>query len=348
MAITLNGVPCYPIWKDIEFQAQTPGPVSVFVFRNNYLLMTGELHTESEEYASGGLVSKVRVNEIIAPFVRPSLQLGATSGFFNDSDDRANPGTMPLFSVAFYIQDATQGYYFRAFADWSYDYGRGDIAFLPCPIDGVTVEGQYMICTGLNGTGVTFLKGGTVLATVARGSAGPATYFLKADGIAGSGAEQALTATMSGGTGGSVSFKWKRDVCARYVVYYVNAYGGWDWFVIQGKTIVSDTVKREDYRVKWSSALGAGNVAARERNILYQGVTKHYEMHTHWLTDDEASRMWHLTGSQSVYVHDLETGLVMPAVMTGTKHEYKTYRNQGGKLVSYQLDMDVAIDMQRR
>lgn len=137
-----------------------------------------------------------------------------------------------------------------------------------------------------------------------------------------------------------------RNTCAKYCVYYVNAYGGWDWYLLRGRAVVSDSIAKSEY-TKGSTTDLVGGAERRGRDIISLNVIKHLEAHTEWLTDEEAGRMHHLTESANIYIHDLETDEIFPAIFTGSEHVYKTYRNQGGRLVSYKLDFDFATSHQR-
>ena len=139
-----------------------------------------------------------------------------------------------------------------------------------------------------------------------------------------------------------------RNTCARYCLYYQNAIGGWDWFLILGKSVVSDNITRDTMVRRGSTDLLMDRIERRGKDVITLDMVKHLELHTHWLSDDEASRMFHLTESPDVYVHDLETGIIHPAVLTGSSHTEKTYKGQGNKLVSYVIELDYAVERKRR
>ena len=52
--------------------------------------------------------------------------------------------------------------------------------------------------------------------------------------------------------------------------------------------------------------------------------------------------------STKVYIHDLAEGRIMPVVITDTKAEYKTRRNNGKQLIQYTVNCKAAQDMARR
>ena len=138
------------------------------------------------------------------------------------------------------------------------------------------------------------------------------------------------------------------ESCARYCLYYVNSYGGWDWLLILGKSIETDAAARTTIERRSPSALAAGNVRARGVEVIQAEVTKHLELHTHYLTDFQAARMHNLLNSPDVWVHDLEKNTIYPAVIRDGDCVHKTYKNQDHHLVSYQIDLDYAVTEMRR
>lgn len=139
-----------------------------------------------------------------------------------------------------------------------------------------------------------------------------------------------------------------RETCAKYCLYYQNALGGWDWFLILGKAVESDQITRTDFTRRAPSALWMDKLQRRGKVVNSETLVRHLELHTQWLTDAQAARMHHLTESPDVYVHDLEADIVYPAVLTNTQHVVKSYKNEGHRLVSYQIDLDYAVERQRR
>ncbi len=138
------------------------------------------------------------------------------------------------------------------------------------------------------------------------------------------------------------------ESCARYCLYYVNSYGGWDWLLILGKSVETDAAVRTTIERRSPSALAAGNVRARGVEVIQAEVTKHLELHTHYLTDFQAARMHNLLNSPDVWVHDLEKNTIYPAVIRDGDCVHKTYKNQDHHLVSYQIDLDYAVTEMRR
>lgn len=137
--------------------------------------------------------------------------------------------------------------------------------------------------------------------------------------------------------------------CHRYALYYRNAFGGWDALLIRGAVTQSDSYSRKTVRrgqgttIDWNAY---GCIRTRE-NYLNE-VTRSYTLNTGWLTDDEASRMHHLLGSTAVMLFDIEEGIFTPVVITNNECPYKTFKNQGGKMVNYEINVAEAVNIIRR
>ena len=90
------------------------------------------------------------------------------------------------------------------------------------------------------------------------------------------------------------------------------------------------------------------NVQNRGTQNYANEIVKSYNLVTGWLSDEEASRMHHLINSTEVYLYDIITQEMTPVVIPSTSCEYKTYKNNGCKLVNYTIKVDVAHNRVRR
>lgn len=127
--------------------------------------------------------------------------------------------------------------------------------------------------------------------------------------------------------------------CERYILYYVNAYGGWDWLPVEGKTKETDTVTRHTYDTVYDNR----TASARGRFNHVNELQHHFTFYTGWLTDAQSELMHHLLNSVLVYVHDTQTGEVLPVVLTNSSTEHK--RNG---LNQYTIEADLAQNRLRR
>ena len=128
-----------------------------------------------------------------------------------------------------------------------------------------------------------------------------------------------------------------KKTCARYCLYYQNALGGWDSFLINGNDKQTDKITSYKY-IK-----AVDNTTSKFGTKKYMNViTPTYKLYTDWLNDDEASRMHHLLESTEVYMHDLEDDKIIPVNITNTNCEYKTYTNNGKKKFYYEINVESA------
>jgi hypothetical protein len=132
--------------------------------------------------------------------------------------------------------------------------------------------------------------------------------------------------------------------CCRYVLHYINAYGGWDSLLIRGNGKQTDTLKRYTRKVPYNN--GSAFYGGTENYVNEIGAK--YELHPGIMTEAQAARMFHLLNSCCVYLEDMQEGAIRPIVLTNATSEYKTWANQGHKLIEYTIEAELAQDRLRR
>ena len=127
------------------------------------------------------------------------------------------------------------------------------------------------------------------------------------------------------------------DTCCKYCLYYQNALGGWDSFLIHGND------KRTDKITSYKYIKAVDNTTKAFGTKKYLNVIQPtYKLYTDWMNDDEASRMYHLLESTEVYLHNLEDGTIIPINLTNSNCEFKTFTNNGKKKFYYEIDAELA------
>ena len=128
-----------------------------------------------------------------------------------------------------------------------------------------------------------------------------------------------------------------KKTCCKYCLYYQNALGGWDSLLIYGNDKRTDKITGYNY------------IKAIDNNTKNFGTKKYlntinssYKLYTDWLTDDEASRMYHLLESTEVYLHNLEDDTIIPVNITNSNCEFKTFTNNGKKKFNYEINVELA------
>lgn len=115
----------------------------------------------------------------------------------------------------------------------------------------------------------------------------------------------------------------------RFVVYYVNPWGGWDSFLMEGKYDEITDYDRDTI-----------TTFRRKIELMNEG-TKRFTLRTGWLTDVQSNRMYELVGSPNIYVYDMQYGKMYPAVITDTNCETRTFAITR-KPVQYALNVELA------
>lgn len=128
-----------------------------------------------------------------------------------------------------------------------------------------------------------------------------------------------------------------KKTCCKYCLYYQNALGGWDSFLINGNDKQTDKITSYKY-------IKAVNNTTRDFGTkkYLNVINSTYKLYTDYLTDDEASRMYHLLESTEVYLHNLEDDTIIPVNITNNTCEYKTFSNNGKKKFYYEIDVEFA------
>lgn len=127
----------------------------------------------------------------------------------------------------------------------------------------------------------------------------------------------------------------KQVKCTPYVLYYLNSYGGWDSFVIEGKV-----VKKDAFTPYTTDRAYNNNTLQFETNKYVNEIKTSYELHTGYLSDSEAANLSkNLIGSLKVYLHNIDEGTIEPVLIDDKSVTYQTYENNGKKMVSYTINI---------
>lgn len=316
-----------PIWKD--FFAEVSGVYRI------YLVDTGSVIYSGHAVARPGeAYGRVRINDVCADYLVNSLPT---------LTDRAYTAlSAPTFKVQMLVPGA-QGsqwvdLYTKQFVnDWSYDYG-GTPADLSCPINGRVDDRMVILFSGNGMTSLSASYHRTAGTSTSRSVTLPSTPAI------GTGAFKANA--VSGVDRITIKSRVYYPVgsCYRYALYYVNAYGGWDQFLIEGNDLEADGLTRFVREVEYDNSV----LVNRGSDNYVSEIRKTWTLHSGLLTDDQASRMHHLVNSQMVYLCHIASGDMIPVVMRTDNCEYKTYKNQGRRMVEYTLEVELAQNRIRR
>lgn len=340
-----------PIWKDVIVAL----PEGAHDFRITLNDEDGDIIYSGKAYERPGEgTPSIRINDIVADYIKQSLPTW--------SQDFTPEAFSMTFAVLAYdeedeewqlVDDYTFDY------DWSYDYGYdADTDGYSFPIRH-DVDARQFIPITFNDPDMpsipatVFFKDGTSLIkviTVARTADFNDDYN-----------EDFAVFEMAATTGTAVvdltdyvdvdhvnilgqTFYVDSDICHNYVLYYVNAYGGWDALHLKGRVSEKDSYTRHTHAMEYNNATIQGRGT---RNYVNE-VTKTFTLNTGWINDEGASRMHHLLGSTLVVLHDLVSGDIMPVVLTNADCPYKTYGGEGNRLINYTIEATLAQERVRR
>ena len=132
--------------------------------------------------------------------------------------------------------------------------------------------------------------------------------------------------------------------CVPYVLYYLNSYGGWDAFVIEG------TVLKKDNFTTFKTDRAFNNTTLQfETNKYVQEVRTTYELNTGLLNDEQAANLSkNLLGSVRAYLQNIDEGWFKPVIITDGAATYQTYQTNGRKLSQYKITVQESQSKVRR
>lgn len=141
-----------------------------------------------------------------------------------------------------------------------------------------------------------------------------------------------------------VTLSVRQTACARYALYYTNAYGGWDSFILDGQEALTDQLTRHTI----SLDIDNSDLCGRGIKDYALEIAPEWTLRTGILTDGQSLRMAHLLNSVEVYLCDLGSGAFRPVVLTDTSHARQTYASNGRRPNQYTFTARLAQDRFRR
>lgn len=131
------------------------------------------------------------------------------------------------------------------------------------------------------------------------------------------------------------------DCNVEYVLYYINPWGGYDWFPIKGKVVEKDSLTQFTYTQNCINTR-----LDFQKNRYLVEIHKKFTLNTHWLREDESKRMWYLLQSNLVYLHNIKENKIYPVLITNTEIEHKQ-RSKTSNRISYQIEVELSQTRER-
>lgn len=327
-----------PIWKTVSATLEDDGQ-AYDIYADDQLIYSGVAY-----YPPGEEEASVRLNDICADYLATRLSSLSASGVVENV-------TSPTFRV---VSNENECLSVQFALDWSYDPSH-DVSVAAAPIDGIIDPRQKLLHSAY---GVSEVSG---VLSFADGSTMDTTFPIARTAdfdMAFNGAfARSATATTAGTIiidpslyDGLVAVELGAEkytiqsTCKRYALYYLNSFGGWDSFIIQSSDTKEQSFKRSEY-TKIANPIIPSD---RGRTNYLNEVTTRWSLSTGLMTDAESLKMHHLIGSTSVYLLDMESGLLHSVVVTDSSVTHKTAKNSGRSFPTYTINVELSQPHIRR
>lgn len=330
----------YPIWKDFFVTLGTDEEVEYNIYTEG---LDDPIYTGTSNKRPDAAENTIRINDICADYLAHTLPNISQNGI-------AKNIIAPRFSVEV---DGDVKAEVNFTNDWSYEQDH-DPSIASAPIDGVIDKRQPIIYSTYDRKTIeaklTFEDGSTMRLPLAVGVVADFNedfnndFAISVNGSV-SGSAVINTPEWEGLVKVSIDgFEYKVQGCARYALYYANAYGGWDTFAIR------NIDKRTDALTKYTTIRDHdnGNTTNRGKANYLNEVAASWKLTTAYLTDAQSERMHHLLGSTNVYLYDMERGEMWPVVITDKSVAHLTAKNNGRQFPTYTINVELARTRIRR
>lgn len=141
----------------------------------------------------------------------------------------------------------------------------------------------------------------------------------------------------------AAQYQWKTlNRCAPGALYYRNALGGWESFLIEGAIVPTDEQQRWTRGVAIDNSGLPGTVLRGEQNYVTE-TTHRWDLTTGALTDDEARLLAaHLLPSCDVWLHLFATDEIVPVILDTSSQRIGTYSTNGRRPVTFAMGCHLA------
>lgn len=302
-----------PIWKDINVNLQGASQQEAYTIEIDYnAVYRGICYSEGE--------SIVRINDVVADyFTRHAPTFGTTTDS-NGENATAQVRVLNSAGAVVFAEEVVD--------DYSYMDVALDSHTPYAPIERIIDPRAPIVGTIFNDTQrIIGIDGKTESVATPHGST-----FTKY-----------IPATATKVTIGVHEWEVAQG-CAQYALYYINAFGSWEWLVLNGRPTKTNNYTRATMKQKYNN----GTPSARGEHNWVNEEQRTIALRTGFLTDAGAKNMQHIIGSTNVYLYDLTTAEVRPVVITDTKCNEQSYLGNGAKPIQYTINVRVAQDFIRR
>lgn len=324
------------IWKDL-FISLTGDTADFEILKSGEVIFRGRARRAPDEEEI-----KVHVNGACAGYIDSNIE-GIEDVLTHTGVTKADMNAYAVFNIR--CGDTATGFSFHN--DWSYDRKRPDISPQSAPdqFGKADVKGCISDPISFNAAPGQIL---TYSYINTRRAAVSVKYREE-------NSHQTLTNAISISKDSAATMLWIPDVgyptvkfnidqhiykinkCGnRYAVIYQNSYGGWDSFLLEGNCYRQGKTTTHSYEKAIDN-----NIETQRAVTNYTNEIDHtWTCNTGWLTDEQSLKLAkHLLPSTNIYLQDIDEQTLTPVNITSSTYKYKTYQNEGRKIVTYQFTL---------
>lgn len=287
-----------PIWKDVILQ------VTSNVFEFSIEVDGGVIYRGRAYKRPNALWNEIKINKICENYL--NNHIGDIMSIIKANPNGVDAVADNAYKV-FTVKDKDGNIVetFEFIYDWSYDDIWGEAlpqsVYLNHPINGRYAVGMYRI--------------NTILETVS------------IEGTGGIKTETRVRNIMT------PSYPNIDNCKGKYAIYYLNSYGGWDSFLFEGEVI------KEDNITQYTTDRVYDNTEPQfEIQRYVSEIQSSYVCNTGWLSDEQATNLAkNLISSNLCYLHNLESGDIIPAIIDEKSAKYQTYKTNGNLMAQYEI-----------
>ena len=322
-----------PIWKDTQASYVTMGDSQEFTINlGDAVIFKGRLTKKPGENSASTYINRILKNYLTAKI-----------NFNRRATIQQQDGYLREFTISPATTDGVSAYKF--YCDYGYEEGAvkdNALSVISRPLSNIVDPRQILFCTFADLTDsahkvvIKERESGALVTTSRTGKCQTFTCPL--------GREEGKTLDIYDSMAGEVLASYEvRETCAEYALYYLNAHGGYDHLLINGTSKRTDNIKRTEItRVVDNTTLKHG------RNDVHTEITRTWRLNTGHLTDAQWAKTHHLLGSTHVFLHNLDSGEIVPVVIKANKADFNTYRNKGRRMSQLSIDVEESTKRERR
>lgn len=321
----INGGIISPIWKDIKHEFSNDIQEFSITDDAGTTIYRGRSYKKPNSNSNSIYINRILENYLSIPDFNPYIALSARGGY-------------GIFELRDENNTIVQSYHFVD--DWSYsnDFKTGLLSH-PIKNNQYAIRGQYLpFSLFADDTTSNFIYG----LKYNNGTFDNTNVLISNDVIhnwfedAKTDAEEVAFAVI-----GKHKIPFKDACNSRYVLYYTNSYGGYDWFNDIAKFQIDDSLQSYTYLNNYDNT----TVQFGKKRYLTE-IDKNITLTTGWLSNDESNRMYELIESNKVYLHDLWEDKVVPVIINNTDVEYKQ-KDKNNKIIQYQINLTYSQQRKR-